>query len=115
MTMLEDLRRSGVRQILIISGEEDPVPSGLKDLWASGFRSFLTFASDLEAKESALSEWLGRTDGITAVSLYRFPTSQFIENIVERYSQWSRGSCSLGCVLSGRSLGRSCRKMRGRA
>jgi hypothetical protein len=85
MTMLEDLRRSGVRQILIISGEEDPIPSGLRDLWASGFRSFLTFASDLEANASVLDEWLGQTDGVTAVSLSRFPAARFIEDIVERY------------------------------
>jgi len=43
MTMLEDLRRSGVRQILVVSGDDDPIPSELKDLWAVGISVFSDF------------------------------------------------------------------------
>jgi hypothetical protein len=46
MTMLEQLRRSGARQILIVSGDDAPLPPEIEDLWSSGFRSFLNFATD---------------------------------------------------------------------
>ena len=35
MTMLEELRRSGIRQLLIVSVRDDPVPPDLKDPWSS--------------------------------------------------------------------------------
>jgi hypothetical protein len=85
MTMLEDLRRSSVRQILILSGDDDPVPSDLKDLWTSGFRSFLTFASDSAGAAVLLDEWLGQLEGVAAASLSRLPTTQIIEDILARY------------------------------
>ena len=34
LTMLEALRRSEARELLVISGDEDPVPPELKDLWS---------------------------------------------------------------------------------
>ena len=46
MTMLEELRRSGARQLVIVSVNEAPVPSQLGDLWSSGFRAHLTFVAD---------------------------------------------------------------------
>src|SRR5262249_21950875 len=58
LTMLEDLRRSGARDILVISSRDEPLPSDLKDLWSSGFRSRLTFASQLPDAEDVIHAWL---------------------------------------------------------
>ena len=58
MTMLEELRRSGVRQIVIVSGDDDPVPPELMDLWSSGFRSLLIFATDATDAGEVLETWL---------------------------------------------------------
>lgn len=86
MTMLEELRRSGVREILVISGNEDPVPPELKDLWSSGFRSHLTFVSAATDAEKILSSWIDETNGIAAVNLFNIPPSQVVEEVLARYS-----------------------------
>ncbi len=86
MTMLEDLRRSGVRQILVISGDVDPVPPELEDLWSSGFRSHLTFASDSTNAEAILERWLSETDGVMAAALSRLPAARIVEDILARYA-----------------------------
>ena len=87
MAMLEVLRRSRVSQILIISGGDNPIPPGLKDLWLSGFRSTLTFATDSGSASEALQTWVAELDGLAAVSLLGFPPAQILENILRRYSE----------------------------
>jgi len=86
MTMLEELRRSGVRQILIISDDSDPVPPSLKELWSSGFRSFLTFATDAADAREVLEVWMSEADGLTAASLLHLPAGQIVENILGSYA-----------------------------
>lgn len=86
MTMLEELRRSGVRQILIISGDDDPVPPEVKDLWSSGFRSFFTFATDAADARDVLEAWVSVVDGLVGASLLRPPAGQIVANILERYA-----------------------------
>ncbi len=87
MAMLEELRRSRVRQILIVSGSEDPIPPELGDLWSSGFRSVLTFATDTADAEQLLETWVKGLDGLAAVSLLRLPAGQVVEDILQRYSE----------------------------
>ncbi|MDS0849097.1 hypothetical protein [Burkholderia cenocepacia] len=87
MTMLEELRRSEVREILVVSGDATPVLPDMKDLWASGFRSYLTFASNAPNTERALSSWLEALDGVSAVNLLHLPAQRLIEDILARYSQ----------------------------
>jgi hypothetical protein len=84
--MLEELRRSNVRQILIISGSDDPIPSELKELWVSGFRSFLTFASDKADSAQLIEEWLEEQDSVAAANFWQLPASRIIEDIVARYT-----------------------------
>lgn len=87
MTMVEDLRRSGVRQILVISGDDYPIPLDLSDLWESGFRSQLTIASKLENAETALHQWLERSAGVTTASLSRISPNAFIESVLTLYAE----------------------------
>lgn len=86
MTMLEDLRRSGVRHILVVSGADDPVPPELRDLWSSGFRSHLTFISDSSSANAILDGWLSEIVGVSAASLSRLPASRIVEDILTRYA-----------------------------
>jgi hypothetical protein len=86
LTMLEELRRSNVRQVLIVSGEDDPVPTELRELWASGFRSFLTFASDSADSARVVDRWLSEQTGVAAANLWRLPANRLVEEIVARYA-----------------------------
>jgi len=85
MTMLEGLRRSSPRDILVISGDEDPVPSDLKDLWSSGFRSYLTFVSSAANAESLLTDWFLKTEGNAWANLLRLPVRQLVDDVLSRY------------------------------
>jgi len=86
MTMLEELRRSRVRQILIVSGDGDPVPPEVKDLWSSGFRSILVFATDAPNAREVLEGWVGSVAGLAAASLLRPPAGQIVATILQRYA-----------------------------
>lgn len=86
MTMLEELRRSGIREILVISGEGDPVPPDLKDLWSSGFRSYLTVVSSVANADQILEDWIQKTEGFAAANLLRLSTRQLVKDILARYS-----------------------------
>lgn len=85
MTMLESLRRSSPREILVISGDSDPVPPDLQELWSSGFRSYLTFVSDVINAGEILEDWLEKTDGVKAANFLQLPTSQVVADILARY------------------------------
>jgi hypothetical protein len=86
MTMLEELRRSVVRHILIISGDEDPIPPDLKDLWSSGFRSYLTFASDLAGATEVVQSWLEQLGSVASASVSRLPAAQVVADILARHA-----------------------------
>jgi len=85
MNMLESLRRSGVREILVVSGDSAPVSPDLRDLWLSGFRSYLTFACDGTNIGESLEEWLAGTEGLAIANLLTLPSRQAIVSILARY------------------------------
>jgi len=87
MTMLEELRRSSVREILVLSGDGNPVPPDLRDLWSAGYRSYLTFSSDWPQADDILDTWLEETEGASFANLLRIPVGQVIEEILERYAE----------------------------
>lgn len=87
MNMLEELRRSGVREILVLCGNElQPVPSDLTDLWNGGFRSYLTFVSDAASAANSLEQWVQAAEGVGAINLVRLPLGHAVSDIVARYS-----------------------------
>ena len=85
VTMLGSLRRCSPRQILVIAADEDPVPDGLRSLWSSGFRSYLTFISGAANAEVMLADWLEGTDERTAVNMVSLQTHQVIDDVLARY------------------------------
>ena len=86
LTMLEELRRSEVREVLVISGDDLAVPPDLNELWSSGFRCFITFNSDAAGATDAVAQWVDRVEGIAAATFARLPTRQLIEDVLRRYA-----------------------------
>ena len=86
MTMLEELRRSGVRQVLVVSGDSDPIPTGLRDLWSSGFRSSLTFVADSQDATEKIRVQIDELDDLNAVALLRMRFEQVTAEIIDRFS-----------------------------
>lgn len=87
LTMLESLRRSGAREILVISGSNDPIPPDLHELWSSGFRSYLTFVSDAINADKVLETWLETTDSVKTASFLQISTIQVVRDILARYAE----------------------------
>jgi hypothetical protein len=67
LTMLEHLRRTAVREILVISSVEDPIPPDLNELWLAGFKCFLTIVSASEAAKVTAPEWTKRHQAIATL------------------------------------------------
>lgn len=67
LTMLEQLRRSAVRQILVISSGEDPIPPDLNELWSTGFKCFLTIESVVEDANTTVQDWAKRNRAIATL------------------------------------------------
>lgn len=86
MTMLEELRRSGIQRILFISGDTAPIPPDFKDIWSSGFRAYLTFVTDCTDAQKNLEDWLKEIDGDITPSLSCLPATEVVTNILERYA-----------------------------
>jgi len=85
ITMLEALRRSAVREVLVVAGEGDPVPKDLRELWLSGFRCQITIVSDTSEAHDSLGRWLESTEGINAANLLKLPPSEIVAAVLARY------------------------------
>ena len=87
MAMLEQLRRSNVRQIVIVSDKLLNLPPNLKELWLSGFRAGLTFTTGFEDHSTVFDGLIDELDGQTPLTLLRTDPEQTIENIVSQFTR----------------------------
>lgn len=86
ITMLEALRRSAVREILVVAGDGAPVPKDLRELWLSGFRCQITIVSNTSEAHDSLARWLDSTEGINAANLLNLPPSELVAAVLARYT-----------------------------
>lgn len=85
MTMLEALRRSGSRELVVISANGDPFPPDLTDLWSSGFRIHLTFVSESPVADEPLNAWLKTSGGSAIAGRVALSAGHAVAEIIERY------------------------------
>ena len=57
LTMLQELRRRSVRQIVVAVAGTFMIPEELGDLWADGFRTAVLFVSDDPAAPEIIQQW----------------------------------------------------------
>ena len=77
MTMMEELRRSGIRQLVLLGHDNETAASVLEDIWASGFRTRLSVVDERADAARRLGEWLdangqGPTASIISLSVEGF-------------------------------------------
>lgn len=87
MTMLENFRRSGAREIVIISAREHLVPKALEELWLAGFRAQLTFGSLAQSAESELQQWQEEMADLPAINLIQLSPQSLIQEILSEYTK----------------------------
>lgn len=87
LEMLDLLRTSGIRRVVIWSYGCESVPQELTDMWANDLRSYITFVSDQPDSNEQISSWthniVGRDRPI--VSLYDAQPEDFATTIIESY------------------------------
>jgi hypothetical protein len=85
LTMLEHLRRTAVREILVISSDEDPIPPDLNELWTSGFKCFLTIVSTSESAKTLTPDWTKRNQAVA--TLVSTTADVALGDLLSRYGQ----------------------------
>lgn len=91
LTMLQELRKRSVRQLVVAVAGVFAVPVELGDLWDDGFRTILTFVTDDPGAEETIKLW--RTDhSAPLVDLVRAPPDRFAEAIEREYLRGRDGS-----------------------
>ena len=87
MAMVGRLGRSGARETVVLSSDRPVLPPEMIELWASGFRTYLTLVTEEEERETELRRWLDEARGVAFVQLLELPLGQVIEGILTRYTE----------------------------
>lgn len=84
LTMLQELGRRSIKQLIILAGPEAGLPPHLSDLWAEGLRAAITVVSDAPDAEALLQAWC---DAASATNVWLIPrtAASFSEDLVQRY------------------------------
>ena len=85
MTMLEELRRSGARALLVISDADEPVPDDLVEIWSSAFRPDLTVVSGADNATDSVEKWLQEIGDQQTANLVSLSAAKVIDDILSRY------------------------------
>lgn len=83
MTMLDQVRRSAPREILVLGTPAFEMPPDLGELWSTGFRSFLTIIADTPGAVSIASEWAQKRQAVA--TLVEAPPDEMIAEAVSKY------------------------------
>lgn len=85
MAMLGAMRRSGVRQLVVVSDDDASAPSELKGIIDAQFRPFITFVSASDAGAQTVSLWAN--DGpLSTIQLVKQSPSDFVRAVAEKYA-----------------------------
>lgn len=87
LSMLNILRESQARSVVVIGDGEDIVPPSLTEIWDAGFQSYLTICSQREGATDLLTKWVENQPRVqTANLLYLDAVTAAIET-VSKYRQ----------------------------
>jgi len=86
MTILDGLRRSGVRQLVVIGGRSGAAPEALGSIWATGFRTRLLVVTENTKAISELGQWLDANGDGPAASVISLPSAEFARKLVATFS-----------------------------
>lgn len=87
MAMLGGVRRSSVRNLVVISDEHGTPPAELASLIDIDFHPFVTFVSASEAGQAAASTWARGTAGGPPLQFIRLSPGDFVRALVARYAE----------------------------
>lgn len=87
MSMLNVLRESQVRNVLVIGEGNDVIPAALSELWDSGFQSFLTVCSTISGAIEFIEEWVGKHGGIRTANFIHRNIDELSKEVIGKYHE----------------------------
>jgi len=84
MTMLEELRRSGIRQLVVVR-QGGGLPEALAELWTAGFRTSLILVDTANNAADRLETWLTENGQAPTASLLRQQPIEFARATVKAF------------------------------
>jgi hypothetical protein len=85
LNMLEAVRRSGPREMLVLNGDFDTIPAEIQELWTAGFRCELTVVSTSVLLQASLIDWAKGIAGGLYATLVNQAEIETIVDVVARY------------------------------
>ncbi|MBZ9719789.1 hypothetical protein LB519_18245 [Mesorhizobium sp. AD1-1] len=85
LTMLEELRRSSIRQLVVISTTGGEPPKGVAELWATGFRTRLMLVNSGVTAAERLGAWLNESGYGPTPSVVSMPHAAFANSLVSAF------------------------------
>lgn len=84
LTMLQELGRRSIKQLIILAGPEAELPTHLGEVWKEGLRVPVTVVSDAPSAGALLQSWAD-TASAANVWLIPKPAAVFADDLVKRY------------------------------
>lgn len=94
LTMLQELRRRPVRQLIVAVAGPFSVPDDLGALWDDGFRTIVTFVSDDPGADVAIQQWRDQRSA-PLVDLLRMSPADFAAELRGDYLRGRDGALTL--------------------
>jgi hypothetical protein len=91
LTMLAELRKRSIRQLVVVISGEFAIPDDLQSLWDDGYRTILTFVSDDPLASSKVQQW-SQQAGTKLVDLIQLDTDSFSGELCARFFEGRSGS-----------------------
>lgn len=91
LTMLQELRKRSVRQLVVVVAGNFEVPTELEDLWEDGFRTIVTFVTDDPGAGEEIRIWCADRDP-SAIHVVPSAPAKFAEALERDYLRGRDGS-----------------------
>jgi hypothetical protein len=85
LTMLDALRRLGVKELLILAGSGVALPPELAELWQDGLRTIVTVVSDAPGTSAELEAWRNTRPSATTAAYFPVDAAAFCRDLPSSY------------------------------
>ncbi|TPN09219.1 hypothetical protein FJ973_19730 [Mesorhizobium sp. B2-1-3] len=94
LTMLSELRKRSIKQLVVAIAGPFEVPTDLADMWADGFRTIVTFVSDDPSADELIDQWRSSVSG-PPVGLIRLSPTDFAHELEHQFLEGRDGKIVL--------------------
>ena len=94
LTMLKELRRRSVRQLVVVVAGPFAIPAELSELWDDGFRTIITFVTDDVGADEVIRAWRAERAG-SIIDVVRAAPAMFAEALASEFLRGRDGSLAI--------------------